>query len=243
MKETTLASGFRVPPSELADIVLPVGHAGLLLGRGVAGRWSDTEVVLDVFRSRPTTVASFLDVGTNVLLARRLQQAGADVFVASRDGGWQALLRLSRTESRPVETVNGPGDVPAGSFLRPVAWIGAGRALVGEESDAATARKPWVASLVTLPGVDLRAMTQAREADVALVGRCDAQSAQTLATVLELRDNAAATIAALDDAHIVVVVGRSLTVVSLAASVEELQLRAAAAGWQRTRPRRSSRAR
>ncbi|MGL5818248.1 MAG: hypothetical protein ACRCYR_11835 [Phycicoccus sp.] len=241
MSSATAPTGFRITPADLADIVLPVGHTGLPLGRGVSGQWEGAEVVLDVFRPQPTSIASFLDVGATALLARRLQQAGAAVYIASREPGWQALLRLSRADARPVQTVDSPDDVPAGSFLRPVAWVGAGRPLVGEEHDRDT--QPWTASLVTLPGVDLRATTQARQADVTLVGRCDIAAAQTLSGVLELRGNAAATIAALDDAHVVVVVGRTPTVVSMEASVEELRLRAAAAGWQRTRPRRSARRR
>ncbi len=228
---------FRLEGTALAELVLPVGHSGLHLGRGIAGRWSGVDVVLDVFQPRPIAVASFLDVGTTAVLARRLQRTGAVVSVASREPGWQALLRLSRTDPRPVTVVEGSESAPVGSFHRPVATIGAGRALVGATEPAGTGA-PWTLSYITLPSVDLRATTQAREADVVLIGRCDLAAARTLARVLELRGDAAASISGLDDAHVVVAVGRTLTVVALEASVEEQRLRVASTGWQRTRSRR-----
>jgi hypothetical protein len=195
-------------------------------------------VVLDVFRGGPTSLASFLDIASMSVLARRLQNVGASVFVASREPGWQAILRLSRTDARPVVTAEGPDGVPVASFPRPVAVIGAGRALVGG-STARAAGTPWSLSIATLPGVDLGTTTQAREADVVLIGGTDPASAGTLARALELRADAASWICGVDDDHIVVVVGRSWTVVALDPTVDELRLRAATAGWQRTRARRA----
>lgn len=228
---------FRLTAEALAELVLPVGHSGLPLGRGTKGRWSGADVVLDVFRPRPTTVASFVGVGTTAVLARRLQRSGATVLVASREPGWQALLRLSRIDPRPVQALEGSDPPPVASFHKPVATIGAGRALVGVAEPDSVGR-PWSLSIVMLPSIDLRATTQAREADIVLIGRRERSEADTLARVLELRGDAAAWITELDDDQVVVAVGRTVTVVTLGASVEELRLRAASTGWQRTRARR-----
>jgi hypothetical protein len=227
-----VAAPFGLSRSEFDQLVLPVGNSGLPLGHGLSGRWAGQSVVLDVLRSRSTHVSSFLDIGIAVVLARRLQRSGASVAITNQEPGWQALLRLSQGDPTPV--VVAPAS-PTGSFLHPAVEVGTAQPLVGASTRP---DRPWSTTITMLPQVDLRSTTQAREADLTLIGQTSTQKAGILRSVLGLGPAAVSDLEGLSWDQIVVVAGRSHTVVRLDLTTEELRLRAATSGWQRARRRR-----
>ncbi len=231
---TQVAWPFPLSRDEFDRLILPVGSSGLPLGRGVSGRWAGQDVVLDVLRPRPTHVSSFLSIAITVVLARRLQRSGASVAVTNQEPGWQALLRLSQGDPVPVATAP---SAPAGSFLHPAVEVSTAQPLIGASTRL---DRPWTTTLTMLPQVDLRSTTQARDADLTLIGQTPTERAGILRNVLGLGPSAVADLEALTWDQIVVVAGRSHTVVQLDLSTEELRLRAATSGWQRARPRRGA---
>ncbi|MGL5911968.1 MAG: hypothetical protein ACRCZP_18335, partial [Phycicoccus sp.] len=148
-----------------------------------------TDVVLRLPGEHPSTVASFLDPAWLAVLCRRAQRRGVHVVLDSHGDGWTALLRSTRGDAPAVRSLDPEErlDSLSGSFRQPLLVTTTAAPAIGRSRSGAA----WTTVLLVLQGVDVRSASAARDADIVVAGRCDAEAADRLAMALDLPDGAA----------------------------------------------------
>ncbi|MGL5849744.1 MAG: hypothetical protein ACRCZD_03085, partial [Phycicoccus sp.] len=172
-----------------------------------------TDVVLRLPAEHPSTVASFLDPAWLAVLCGRAHRCGVQVVLDNHRDGWEPLVRSTRSQVPAVRALEPEEELGSlsGSFRAPLLVTTTAAPTVGRSRTTAT----WTTVLLVLQGVDVRSASAAREADVVMVGRCEAEAAERLAAAMDLSSEAARVLPRLTSTQIALVEGRRLTVVDL----------------------------
>jgi hypothetical protein len=203
-----------LPPDALAQLDLPVGHGGLVIGH----EGQQQPVTVQLFRNRPSYLGVFAAVYVGKLLAfRALAMAAQVAVVTSRPAVWQPLASAAPA-GWVVPAQPGAPTPPAGTPIGPSLVLDdAGMGEVQLRGDLGA----WQTQAVLRPFATPQLATQLRSFDLVVLQRTQPEAVPPLQVAFGLPDQSAQWLPQMPDHTVAVISPGDVRFVNLAPTATE----------------------